>query len=207
MARTWMAAIAACLLMTAGGCKTPEQFQAEYPTWPAWGWWNKPAPKAVDEKNLPPVVTGSATPAGTEPTSPTGPAASTGTASTMPAAPKGLLELAEHREAVWQSVSKLQNIENYTPEEQKSMLQAAQTSLPQWYGPMDVTAPDPTKDSDWVDVLIWDFMPDKQFWAALDAWGAIARKDGAEFPGDMSRRQFRQWIRDYNAKQMKELRP
>ncbi|MBS3820212.1 MAG: hypothetical protein GVY16_02695 [Planctomycetes bacterium] len=180
------------------GCKTPEQMKAEYPDWPHWGWWENPASASTDADgqtqqasgpSIEPPTAGPATAARPDDsTRYDSPAEASVEASFTKADP-----LADHRSEVWKTVSLLRDLDARGDEQRAGLLAVARREMPTWYRPMPVDAPDPT-EPDWVKVLIWDFMPEKDFKRAVAGWRAIATREEADFPYPATRRRVMTFV-------------
>ena len=191
------------LVIVLGGC---QDFKKKHPDFPNWGWWDKKqtpttqptsasAPQQDTDQTAKPADNVDtpkdfATPtpeveklSDTE-TPPTGP---------IPVKPAPLPEPPSHRSEVWKHVSKLRNLEEYSDDEQKKMIVYAQENLQEWYKPLDVASPDMSK-SDWVIVMIWDFMPPADFQKAAENWKKIAEAQKVEFPKNLTRRKLMKFV-------------
>lgn len=197
------------LAMTAmlTGCKTPEQMKADYPDWPAWGWWDNPAP--TDDAPAPASASNASATASTN----NGPASSSSMLADEPAmaappqrdaqgrsdaVPGAQAEpassLARHRQQVWTTVAKLRDLDTYPAAERTALLDEAKSNLPAWYKPMSVDAPD-TRSPEWVTVCIWDFMPEDEFTRTVAGCQAIARKHNLDFPYPATRRDVMAFVK------------
>jgi hypothetical protein len=191
--------LAAALL---SGCKTPAQMKAEYPSWPAWGWWEKPA----DDDAAPQAASAAET------QTPSDTDADTAKVALAPAEPsqagrhgrhdadpsvdsEGIDPLAEHRASIWPAVAKLRDIDTLPPEQRLTVLRDAKAKLPDWYAPMPVDAPDPAS-SDWITICVWDFMPEDEFQRAVDGCLAIAKQHNLVMPYPTTRRSVMNFMKD-----------
>jgi len=201
------------LAMILGGC---QDFKEKHPDFPKWGWWDKkeapatkpaivdPAPPTKTAKDKPaekpiglvetPEKTSEETPEKTSLTPAPKATPETQPAGPTPVKPAAIPEPPNHRSEVWTHVSKLRDMGNYPAEEQKKMITYAQENVQQWYKPMDVTSPDMNK-SDWVIVMVWDFMPATDFQMAAANWKKIAEAEKVEFPQNLTRRKLMKFVR------------
>ena len=194
MKHVLLLAVASVLLV---GCKSPSEMRKEYPTWPAWGWWNKPAtPEPADQEDDQPADD---TPAVAD----TGVRPDTGRAdtgrpdvtrvSTNTDTRAEMLALDAHRKEVWDTVKNLRDLDEIPLDRRRQLLAKVEENLPAWYRPLDVEPPAPGS-KDWTTIVVWDFMPNSQYWHAVRGWQAIAQEKGVPFPQDMTRRKLMQFI-------------
>jgi len=202
---------------TLAGC---QNFKKDHPDFPKWGWWDKkpatqptiqpskPSTKPSKQPTTKPGKQPTAKPAKAKPTKTDAKAKPTKTdakAQPTKADPKARAVMqtqpimpapADHRARVWQHVAKLRDMDTATQAQQDKMVAHAQKNLQAWYRPMEVPPPDMNK-SDWVIVMIWDFMPEDDFQRAAANWKKIAADAGEDFPPqkDITRRKLMKFVR------------
>ena len=174
-------------MMVFTGCNTGN-FKKKWPKYPDWGWWKHPAGETkeptenVPDKSVPSLDRPdlAKTP---EPTKPIFP-------STPITDPK---LLTEYRQSIWPEAKQLRNLDEIPEAQRQEYLAHAIEMLPQWYAPLPVDPPD-TNDPDWTTVVIWDFMPEEEFFRAADAYGKIAKQQNLPYPKYITRRELMQFI-------------
>lgn len=210
--------LVAVLAAIIGGCDNSNMdIRKQYPQWPNWGWWDHPAKddEKVDEtkqkKEEDEVAVGrpetvddrtdveSSKPADAKEKSIT-PLPDTTITKEQLAEKIELLE--QHREKVWRSVSMLREIDSLPLKEQNELRRKILENIDSWYEPMPILPPN-TKEPDWTDVVVWDFMPTPIFSQAMNRWKTIAEKKNLKFPENPSRRDLLQYINDYVAGKLK----
>lgn len=214
---------AAVLAFIIGGCDNNVDnmdIRHKYPEWPKWGWWEHPAAsetadedqsktqddetlagrpetpedrdktesqesQAADEKNLTPLPD---------------------VRMTKEQLARRIELLEAHRERIWRSVSMLREIDSLPLAEQNELRRKILENLDKWYEPMPMSPPN-TKQQDWTDIVIWDFMPTPQFNQAINRWRTIAEKKNLQFPENPTRRELLQYINDYVSGNLKPNTP
>ncbi len=199
-----MAVLAAII----GGCDTNNMdVRKQYPDWPKWGWWERPAvadDETADESGKKEIADGRPdTEAERVELEESGKVKPIRKLTPLPDATitkeqlsKKIQFLEQHREKVWRSVSMLREIDTLPLSEQNELRRKILENLDQWYEPMPVSPPN-TKKPDWTDTVIWDFMPSPMFCDAVNRWETIAQKNNLKFPANPSRRELLQYINDY----------
>ncbi len=108
------------------------------------------------------------------------------------------VDLEKHRAAIWPHVDMLRRKEEMTPEKWKSLIEDTVNKLPEWYAPLDVESPKPYSDN-WISVMVWDFMPGKQYAGEISKWKKIAPGFGKPFPDPVTRRKLLNLIEEIMA--------
>lgn len=103
---------------------------------------------------------------------------------------------ADHRQRVWEEVVALRDMEDLTPLQQKTLTDKAVRNLKQWYAPLPENPPSPL-DAEWIDILVWDFMPQRNFEKARARWRNVAKSSGKHFPENMTRRELLNYIQHF----------
>lgn len=210
-----MAVLAAII----GGCENNDMdIRKKYPDWPKWGWWDRPAKTDdVDEtkqkKQEDEVAVGrpetldDRTDVDAQEAKEGRPLTALPDAAMTKEKLAHRIELLEsHREKVWRSVSMLREIDSLPLPEQNELRRKILENIDKWYEPMPVSPPN-TKEQDWTDVVIWDFMPSPLFMQAVNRWQAIAQKKNLKFPENPNRRELLKYINDYVAGKLKPDKP
>ncbi len=181
---------------TLAGC---QDFKEKHPDFPKWGWWKKkpasqptiqPSTKPAKQPSTKPAKQPASKPSKAQPTQADPKARAVIQAQPIMPAPS------DHRAKVWQHVAKLRDMDSATQAQQDKLIAHAQKNLQAWYRPMEVPPPDMNK-SDWVIVMIWDFMPEDDFQRAAANWKKIAADAGEDFPPqkDITRRKLMKFVR------------
>ena len=191
--------------MILGGC---QDIKKKHPDFPKWGWWEEKetptsqptsAPASSQKVDQTTKATRPIGPTDTPEDSPLPPASEVSAekqpTGPTPVEPTPLPEQPNHRSEVWKHVSKLRNLEEYPPDEKNKMIAYVEENLQEWYKPMDVTPPDMSK-SDWVHVMVWDFMPPVDFQKAAANWKKIAENENVKFPEVLTRRKLMKFVRE-----------
>ncbi len=164
------------------GC---QDIKKKHPDFPKWGWWEKKNTATTQPTAANPSE--AATPQPTK--KPTGP--ETGKVDPQSATDPNSIQ---HRNKVWLHVNKLRDLDNYSADEQKNMIAHAQENLQSWYEPLDVDPPNMGR-SDWVIIMVWDFMPFPEFQRAANNWKRVATIEKVKFPDDLTRRKLMKFVR------------
>jgi len=180
------------------GCQAQNDFQKKWPEYPKWGWWGHPAkdvPDPAAETPAQPDEPASDAQAQEEAPPADADASASGEQADRPAT------LDDHRAAVWEQVSILRDMEELSPEQQRTLIESARSNLRKWYRPMAVEPPDPD-DPQWITILVWDFMPEEDFDRAAENWRQTAQKENLTFPQDVSRRELMEFIAKVTSDEM-----
>ena len=175
------------IMMLSAGCNT-DNFKKEWPEYPDWGWWDHPAEKTEDQtedladKTVPSLDRPDLSKP-VEPVEPRHPS--------TPITDPQLLE--KYRNSIWPETKQLSSLDEIPEEQRQEYIAHTIKMLPQWYAPLPVDPPD-TSDPDWTTVVIWDFMPEREFSRAAEAYGRIAKQQNLPFPKYVTRRELMQFI-------------
>jgi hypothetical protein len=105
------------------------------------------------------------------------------------------LEMERHRQEVWNRVTVLRDRAELSPDQQKKVIAQARRDMSGWYRPLKIDPPDPDS-KDWIHVLVWDFMPEKEFEASARRWVKTAKESGVQVPEPLTRRAMPRLIND-----------
>jgi hypothetical protein len=186
MHKEWI--LLALVLALPGGCMSPREFQQKYPDYPGWGWWDRPAADEPETGKGAAAETDDPAPSEETPAPP---------ADAKPVPPQED-DLVRHRARVWRQVEPMRSFDALPKAEQDRLLDNAKGQLKEWYQPLDVTLPD-LAQPDGINTLIWDFMPDEEFFHAAEVWRAIAAKEGRDFPKIVTRRELMRFVEKMTA--------
>ncbi|HDY66026.1 MAG TPA: hypothetical protein ENH84_07340 [Phycisphaerae bacterium] len=166
-----------------GGCG--DFRKNDYPKFPRWGWWDNPVPKKAKE-----------TPGSTAAAPKLQPEDKEETAEArFLRAERRMAMLEEHRARIWPKVQMLRDRDKLPFDRQEELLLQATESLDTWYEPIPAEPPD-VSDPEGTIVLIWDFMPERQFRRAVENNRLYAETNNIPFPPDITRRGLMKFVRE-----------
>ena len=97
------------------------------------------------------------------------------------------LELRRHKQDVWSKVVMLRDKDKLPEDKQAVLIENARREMKEWYSPLKVSPPNPDS-ADWIDIMIWDFMPEEEFQEQSAKWKSIADKLSLQVPVPLTRR-------------------
>ncbi len=146
---------------------------------PQWDWWNA---------------------------SPTTPAATQSATAVNPvrvknAKPLAGTELDDYRRKLWPHVQKLQNLDKTYPDraQRDIFLLRIKANLPAMYAYLEAKAPNPAvlRYDVWTTYVIWDFMPQSDYFSARARWETIVEIQQLQMPRVVTRREMANFVLDY----------